>query len=474
MIKPVSFKISNVRLVKDLSIEFPEKGIVVVKGKNEKGKTTAIESFRDMVTANNTTKLSDGVPNGFTEGEFVLPSGEVVLVKQDLSFSKSGSRFIVVDADGNVKKKVSDVKDLFQYNDVTIEDFLAWGLYTEGRRKQRDLFLKVLGEDIEKEFLRLEREEKLVYEERTEVNGREFTLRQIAEKNKPSQSEIDLASKEEEILSQYKEAEKTHLEACVTLETNMATKRTYEERKGKLEAKNKEYEDKLGLYQSTDRRYKKEIDDLEAKLNEKRIEKDKELLRIKEEGLVIKRELDGFRLDLAQTEAIDVVAFENDKKEKEKNLLLLKTQHDNIVASKNRILLYEGHLKDHKEIEAKSKELDRKIKDIRQQKEDVVLHGDASVDGIRITPDGIEVLVDSNWLPFDEKHVAMSRLIYKTAEIILAANKNLPIVLISRGESIDSDRIKWLLDISDKKDAIFLVEKVVDNLNELVCEIIEP
>ena len=159
MIKPVSFKISNVRLVKDLSIEFPEKGIVVVKGKNEKGKTTAIESFRDMVTANNTTKLSDGVPNGFTEGEFVLPSGDVVLVKQDLSFSKSGSRFIVVDADGNVKKKVSDVKDLFQYNDVTIEDFLAWGLYTEGRRKQRDLFLKVLGEDVEKEFLRLERED---------------------------------------------------------------------------------------------------------------------------------------------------------------------------------------------------------------------------------------------------------------------------------------------------------------------------
>ena len=47
---------------------------------------------------------------------------------------------------------VSDIISSFKYNPFTIEEFLAWGLTADGRKKQRNVILDILGkrEELEK------------------------------------------------------------------------------------------------------------------------------------------------------------------------------------------------------------------------------------------------------------------------------------------------------------------------------------
>lgn len=469
-IKPLSFQVKNVRLIKDIKVEFPENGVIVVKGKNEIGKSTLIELFRDMISANNTTRLSDGVVNGSTEGEFVLPSGEVVLVRQDLSEGKTGCRFMLVDPNGNVKKRVQDIKDLFGYNDVTIESFIALGGYSEGRRRQRDYYLEVLGSDVKKAFLQLEVDEERLYKERTAENQTEFTFRQVKENfekvnadiiNNFSNEKLEAANRE------YQDAEIIYLEAYKTLENHRLVVSTQEGKRLKLDAKNKELQNKGQQYKDRKKFYEDELIRIQK-------QRDEELKILEDEGLAIKKERDELQKEIDGESAIDLTHLIKEEASCKEKMLELKSKYEKLRSDEVQLNTYYSHVKNHKESKAKADKLDGEIERVRQEKNLLVVKSPCAIDNLRLTIDGLEAYTNNVWLPLDDKHIATSVLIDVVCDLILALNKNLPIVLISRGESIDSDRIKRLAQKAKDTDAIYLVEKVTDNLDEIICEVIEP
>lgn len=464
--KPISFKIHNVRLVKELEINFPSCGVVFIKGKNEVGKSTALKSFGDMLTGNNTTSLAVGIDNSFTEGEFVLPTGETVLVKQDLTKGKQGSRFVLVDQDGNVKKGVNDIKDLFQFNDFTIEEFIDWGKSTEGRREQRKRFLKIFTEDVQKQFIELELDEKGVYNQRTTANNAELTLRNVVEKAKPS-DDIFNSAKEVETLSQLcQEAEKIHLNAVLSLDKQKVVLSTQEDKKSKLASISNELATKRELLETRTKFYEEEFKRLQQ-------QKDEELHRIMVDGLNLKAERDKLSNEIENNTSIDLTHLVKEESSCKEKLLGLKSKYDKAKANENQVNNYYIQVKDHKEALDNAKALDAQLTNIRDEKDHLILDADCPIKNIRITPDGLEAFVNNMWLPYDEDHIATSVIFPMTAELIFYINKDLRIVLMSRGESILRDRVEVLLKLAREYDGVFLAERAEEGQKEIVCEIIE-
>lgn len=472
-LKPTEFIITNLRGLKKFTINFPERGVVFVRGKNEKGKTTAINSVGALFSANNTTPLADGQTNAWTNCEFVLPTGETVMVKQDLSETKSGSRFVLVDENGTVKKGVNDVKSFLGYNPITIEDFIAYGLYADGKRRQRDIFLNLLGAEVKQRVFEIEEQEAETYKLRTTANTEVMMLGNVVEKSKPSDYDIELSKSIDSINEKYQEAEKLHLQAHSLLESTKATQTTYEEKSRLLEAKNKEIQNKATQYRDTEKRYDDDIARLEKLLADAKENKLKDLKVIKDEGEKLRGEYANMKEELERMATVDLTHLIKEESAARNNMLDIKRKHDEAKAALIHVTNYNNNVESHLNAKKKWEELDRKVAELRDEKQGLVVKSDCPIKNIRITEDGLEINIDDRWLPYDEQHVAMSQLIINTAKIILLVNKNLPVVLISRGESIDSERVKWLVDLAGEYDGIFLCERVDDNYDEIVCEVIE-
>lgn len=468
-----TFRAYNLRKIDFIEVDMTNAAVVLVKGANEVGKSTLINAMLAQFSGNNTTELIGG-QNTWTEGEYTLPSGETILLKQDLSYGIKGSRFTLVGKDGKaIKSSVNDIKDLFKYNPFTLEEFIAKGEYAEGKRFQRSVVLNILPQVTRDTFLMLEADERDLYEKRTKANNDELIARNVVEKARPSQQDEERAKTINDIEKRYLEAEKTHLQANTALETQKQAIIPIQQEKSKLTALTKEFDDKVALYKEKDKFYSDEIAELERKLEAKKKEKETELNRIKQETLDAKAKKDEQATKCSQLQSIDITELEKDEKAKRDELLKLKGLHDEAKQSVIAVSNYFKQVHEHKEAKAIADKLDEEIKRIRRDKEEVILNSEFPLKDVRLTDEGIEILVDGKWLPCSKQHVATSRLYCTVGKIAVLANKDFPVALVSQGESILSERMQWLVDFANANDAIFIVEKAVEGVDEVVCEIIE-
>lgn len=171
--KATEIRIRNLGLIPDLKATLPSSGLVLVKAKNEKGKSTFIRSLATMLAAKTPDNmLTIGETNGFVEQRFTAANGDEYVLRMDLDPANTKDRFTLMNPTGKVSKRISEVKDIFLYNDFTVEDFMDWGKTEDGGRKQANVVLKMLSEADQKQFKSLSEEEKSVYEER-KLTGRE-------------------------------------------------------------------------------------------------------------------------------------------------------------------------------------------------------------------------------------------------------------------------------------------------------------
>jgi hypothetical protein len=319
----------------------------------------------------------------------------------------------------------------------------------------------------------LEADEKEMYIKRTNANNQELMLKNVVEKARPSQEDDDKAKTIGDIEKKYLEAEKNHLQAYTALQTQRQALIPIEQEKAKLDALNKEYSDKAALYKEKDIFYSDEIAELERKLAAKKVERDNELGRIKQDILDARYRKDEQGIVCSKLQSIDITELEKDEKAKKDEMLRLKGLHDDAKLSVNAMSNYFKEVHAHKEAKAIADKLDEDIKRIRREKDEVITSSEFPLKDVRICDEGIEVFVDDKWLPCSKSHIATSRLYCTVGKIAVLANKNFPVALISQGESVLSERMNWLLDFANENDAIFIVEKAVEGVDEVVCEIVE-
>ena len=159
--RPRRFVISKVRKVGRLEIEFPLGGaLILIRGNNGTGKSTSLGLIRTLLSGDNKPPFGEGN----IVGEFEGANGETYTVTVDASSNVKGSRYYLGTKSGIANVKVADIISSLKYNPFTVEEFIGWGLTSDGRKKQRDVVIDILGK--KEEFVKLLSDENKAYNER--------------------------------------------------------------------------------------------------------------------------------------------------------------------------------------------------------------------------------------------------------------------------------------------------------------------
>lgn len=164
--RPRRFFIKRIRAIDKLEIDIPERGsLIMLKGDNQTGKSTALSIIESMLSGNNNPPEGDDV----CVGDFVGADGIEYTVMLDTRKNIKGTRYSIL-SNGSIKTmKPTEISDLFGYNSMTIEKFISLSDTAEGRRKQRDFVILTKGQDALNQYNDILKEEKDTYDIRRDT-----------------------------------------------------------------------------------------------------------------------------------------------------------------------------------------------------------------------------------------------------------------------------------------------------------------
>ena len=106
-------------------------------------------------------------------------------------------------------------------------------------------------------------------------------------------------------------------------------------------------------------------------------------------------------------------------------------------------------------------------------KKQALLNGKLPIDNVEVDDDGIYVIDGERRLPLDDSNVATSLGVKTVAKIIAEANKETPIVLVNRLESLNTDMRRSLSEFCKEHNVWIIAEDVDETKDKVVAEIFE-
>ena len=462
--KLMKVRVRNLKLIKSIEGEMPSGGVVLVKGDNERGKSSFLQGLLALVTAgSNNNMLSHGKPNGYIEGDFLAANGEVYTVRMDLDPKSGSNRFTIRDSKGNVRKTVTDVKDFFGYNTVTMEDFIDYGKTVEGARKQASIVMQLLPDEVQEEYRRLEEDEKVSYDNRTFVGRKLDEVRKTLRNQTPDQEDLDAADS-------YKVYSAEHdvvrgsiaaYDGVITLEEEITRKEDLKNAK----------ESHLNDLRSQFKGCGEEIKRLERLIEEQKVRmkeiksradgylKEVDSIRGEEETLRSQREetLKGLN------EKYPTGREGLEKRLEELEALLTESDHARI-----RIRTHNEMVEEFKGLEGEHKKEDDRVHSIRQAKRNL-LTTELPIEGLFIEDGMLYVEKEGNLHRFNTNECSQSEVMVKTLEVLRSINPKLKMMLISRGNDFGPERMKALHEMAKENEELYLIEYVTGD-NDLLLE----
>lgn len=444
----LTLNVKNFKLLTNISEEFLSGNLYLVKGKNSVGKTSFWQSLRMIFKADNPNPniLSFGTKEGFVEGdiekesEIIGADGEKYIAKCEFKEGKE-DKFSLIMPDATVRKSKKDIRDIFKYNDFTVEEFLGWGLTEAGRRKQAEMILEFLPATTQTRIAEIDKQinnkSGILYVTRS---GKNETLQGY---KKVVENTIPLTAEEESILSK----ETAALESFNAIKKDLdALDLTRSGEVGTIHRK--------AMLETNITNCKKEKEELEERLKvlDKTINEYETLLKDIPESTFNQEEYDALmaRKDKGQ-EFINKVSA-------------VKTKKENIILNEERL----------EKAQKEWKDIDDKIEAMRLEKKSLFEQAKLPMDNIIIN-DGELFFVDDkgNQLNFTEEQISYSIAGKRIAKLLLERNKNLPIIAIGKAAEYDQESLKELADLAKEYDAIIFCDKVVPEKEELSIEVYE-
>jgi hypothetical protein len=412
----LNIEFQNYKLLKDTKACLDGSNVYLVQGANEQGKTSFINGLLTMLQAENKTKQP--VTIGENKGKIALDlqtkGGKAF--KMLFEFTDKKNKFTLI-SDNQLISKVTDIRSFLQYQSLTADEFISWGNTAEGRRKQRDIVLNLLPEEVKKDFEKLSHDEVVLYQERTVINTEIKNLESI--KSQRNNVVTDEDNEQISKISEYKlERDK--------IKTKIDKAR---EDISKIDTVNREIDNildacqKIGAISSF-----KDFDNLHT---------------IAE--LAAKNKLDRPDIDWLYTKY-------NEMGELIQSLLFLEEK-------------LEIYKKEDKNLLEKTKKADHYtdlIQKARTAKDQLIKNSNFPLEDIEITDDGLMLKSGTELLPFDINQVSTSRIMFIVAKIILLLNKHLPIIVMGRGEAFDPQKLADLSKFAEENDCLLIIDKVTN------------
>jgi energy-coupling factor transporter ATP-binding protein EcfA2 len=416
----------NYKLLEDKEFVLKGSNIYFIQGPNKVGKTSFLKALQSLMIAQDDTpdKVTRGSESAEGSYSTTIPAADGSLLTITHEFTADGKgKFFAVREDGTKISQVTEIRRLFNYTPINVSEFFAMSNSAEGRRKQRDIILKLLSDEERTAFNESDLQEQHYYEQRTGFNN-------LATTAENSMNAIVLNKEDEALIPREKEAKELILKykAIQTsrsfVEPNKKSINDLTERKTKLE---KEIEDKkVDL---------KKVEDLITEGN-KLIEENDKLLKPYEK--VTDDELAG-------------------KLEKGEEIITKITS----LGTKT-TLRAEWKVK-MDENKKKSEELTKKISACRDGKADIVSGSDLPVENIDfedgyLTIDGFQ---------FKENQICESDAVLILANILAKINPG-PIQIIGDASILDAEKLEMLNKIAEDNNKVMFVDEVVRNANDMV------
>lgn len=450
--KPREIKVKNLGKIKNLKAMLPESGLVLVNGKNNIGKSTFIRSISTMLAAKSPNNmLTVGESNGHVEQVIQAANGDEYIFRMDLDPTNKQDRFTLLNPNGKVSKRISDIKDFCGYNDFTVEDFMDFGKTDEGARKQADIVLNLFPAEVQKQYKSLSKDEDESYKERTYIGRKVKDAEGAVKKAEPTTEEKQEAELYKTLIEdeQQIEEELNSFKDTSIIENNILH----------ITDKMNDCEKKVVSLREDYKACSDEIERLEALIA---VQKSKQN-DIKKEAEEYKNAVEAYRKNLA-AENKKLEEFDTNKKEQLSDKLEnVRKQISEAIVCKDRVDNYNELVQEYNELKKQYEAEEARLKDIRFTKKNLMTQA-LPISNL-VIEDGILFYEDDgNLFRFNSNETATSKLIFKTIEIILAINKKMEVVLISRGGGdMDKFTLKALHELGVDKDSLFIMEMISDN-----------
>ena len=410
--KPAKLILQNFKKWKSLNVDFPENGVLIVKGPPDSGKSSVLQAIDTLGKCGKSDNLlSRDSSSGNSSVSFVAADGLTYELNQDLTADTN--RFLLSMPNGINTRKIADIQSIVKYNPFTLDEFINMSYTAEGKRKQRDILLKIMPKEIQDEFFALEFEEK-------ELTGKSPELRKKMEASiatlhtlKQSVTELDFTDTKEELIKQGKEL-KESLESISS--------------------------------------YKEKLSAIYSWMNEnEKLFKDNEFFA---------------KLSSEYNTTLDSFTKTTEKKELTAKRYFQLEAHEKATESINKTQL---------EVDLNTKlfrDNETSIEQKREAKKALIAGYKFPFDNIVVDTDGVWIRVDGQLYELKREQVSTSELYKGCFEIATAIESN-DLVLIDRGESLGMKNIEWIDDIAKTRDVLVLITVVDDSTDNVLFEIID-
>ncbi len=444
--------------------------VYFISGPNNIGKTSFKDAFAIIQTGKNDIDepVTKGESEGFIETTIPGADGRLYLIRHDFSDDKH-NKFVAIDEDGKKISSVGDFRKIFQYTHFTAEEFFLWTNSADGRKKQKNIILNLLGTEDLMKYEILEQDELIEYDERTEKGHEKDQLIKLCQAGKLTDDQQELVNG----LQETKNKLTKNQEKLTDISANDVAKKSLIQRQEDLKVfiynQDLDITNMVNSYNNYLKEYNKEIEQIELRLKHL-IEKRETLLKTFPEGkkkadeLMVKYKTElataGEELSkLPDANVDELLIIKKSLETKIEEVGLLQARVTNIKENQEKrdvaIKDYEG--------------LTRKVDGIREQKKKLIASANLGVEGISIDDDHIKL----DGFEFKENQVSKSQAIGIIARLMCAINKS-PIQVIGSANDLDWEVLDQLDALARKQGKIMILDQVDRNATDIAVVGYEP
>ena len=122
--KPAKLILQNFKKWKSLNIDFPENGVLIVKGPPDSGKSSVLQAIDTLGKCGKSDNLLNrDSSSGNSSVSFVAADGLTYELNQDLTADTN--RFLLSMPNGINTRKIADIQSIVKYNPFTLDEFIT-------------------------------------------------------------------------------------------------------------------------------------------------------------------------------------------------------------------------------------------------------------------------------------------------------------------------------------------------------------
>lgn len=456
-------ELSNFQVIEKFEGEF-EGNVYIVTGDNELGKSTLLKAIGALLTGQRDEVLRNGADKGFAK-MVIGDDGEEFDV--ELKFTEKnprGTLTIKQKSSGMQTDNVTMLQKIFGYQDFDAVEFSRWSETAEGRRKQIAVVKSLLPSDTIKEIEDIDSKIAEIKTERTGVNRDVKTFQTLCENARKNCPDEDKYSKPIDI-ADLMERQKQNAQL---IEKAKSVRTAKEQRTNDLSGIEERinnakswYENRLQTIDDSvaeaKKAYEQAIENAKMMRESAKTELDGELETIESDRKDYQRRLDNCNQWLNQYESNNP---ENDDVEKMLNEAKIHNERHNAY------IQYQEKKKQFEDARVKSENMDAELDKLQTLRNTVINNAKLPIEGLSFTEDGLTL----NGIPFADGHVSDSQKMELACRLIIAANPNIRVFRIARGESLGKKRLQTIIDIAKKNDYQGFIECVVRGQEDMRVE----